>query len=433
MNVGHSAFVTAPRSVKRHTRAVSQFLQLSGGILVSAIAPFLLFFQARSPDYEAFVGYYYVLWGTAAAVLVGHYFYARLVYFPGARATSYIAPTFCASFAAVLAIFFFLRIDYGRAHFVTSWLACLAWYYGCHFVSLRTTRPRRLGIVPIGAACSLESLPHIDWVPLNEGGVHIPGCDGIVADFRADLPDEWERLIAETVISGVPVYHFKQIQESLTGRVDIEHLSENNFGSLIPGAAYIALKQAVDTVSAIMLGAVLLPALLVVGIAIKLSSRGPMLFHQRRMGYRGRIFTIYKFRTMRDESRMPESRDSNITRDGDDRVTPIGRFLRRTRIDELPQIINILRGEMSWIGPRPEAVPLSEWYEAEIPFYRYRHIVRPGITGWAQVNQGHVCEIEDVLAKLQYDFYYVRYFSPWLDVLIMLRTARTVLTGFGSK
>jgi len=433
MNVGHSAFVTAPRAVKRSARSSSQLLQLIGGILVSAVLPFLIFFQARSQDYQAFVGFYYVLWGTMAAVVVGHYFYARLVYFPGARATSYIAPTFCASFAVLLAAFFFLRIDYGRIHFALSWALCLAWYYGCHFVSVRTTRPRRLGVVPVGAAPNLQGLPYVEWVTLDEAGMHLPGCDGIIADFRADLPDAWERLIAETAISGVPVYHFKQIQESLTGRVEIEHLSENNFGSLIPGAAYIAIKQAIDTVAALVLGAILLPALLLVAIAVKLTSRGPILFRQKRMGYRGRIFTIYKFRTMHDATRQAESRDSTITRDADDRVTSIGRFLRRTRIDELPQIINILRGEMSWIGPRPEAVPLSEWYEAEIPFYRYRHIVRPGITGWAQVNQGHVSEIEDVLAKLQFDFYYVRYFSPWLDVLIVLRTGRTVLTGFGSK
>ena len=99
----------------------------------------------------------------------------------------------------------------------------------------------------------------------------------------------------------------------------------------------------------------------------------------------------------------------------------------------MPQILNILRGEMTWIGPRPEASTLSEWYEAEIPFYRYRHIVRPGITGWAQVNQGHVAAVEDVLQKLQYDFYYIKYFSPWLDMLIVFKTIRTVLTGFGSK
>ena len=107
--------------------------------------------------------------------------------------------------------------------------------------------------------------------------------------------------------------------------------------------------------------------------------------------------------------------------------------MRRTRLDELPQIFNILRGEMSWIGPRPEAVSLSAWYEAEIPFYRYRHIVRPGISGWAQVNQGHVADVEDVNEKLQYDFYYIKHLSYWIDIIIVLRTVKVVLSGFGSK
>ena len=103
------------------------------------------------------------------------------------------------------------------------------------------------------------------------------------------------------------------------------------------------------------------------------------------------------------------------------------------RIDELPQIINIIRGEMSWIGPRPEALKLSTWYEGIIPFYRYRHVVRPGITGWAQVNQGHVTSLDDADVKLQYDFFYVKHFSLWLDILVLLRTVRVVLTGHGAK
>src|SRR3546814_15010715 len=103
------------------------------------------------------------------------------------------------------------------------------------------------------------------------------------------------------------------------------------------------------------------------------------------------------------------------------------RFLRQSRLDELPQIINVLKGEMSWIGPRPEAEVLSQWYEAEIPFYRYRHIVRPGMSGWAQVNQGHVVEVGAVRDKLYYDFYYIKHFSPWIDILIVARTIRTVL------
>src|SRR6201991_52914 len=147
------------------------------------------------------------------------------------------------------------------------------------------------------------------------------------------------------------------------------------------------------------------------------------------MGYRGVPFTVYKFRTMTVAQPTGETELRNaITEAGDSRVTRIGRFLRQSRLDEVPQLMNILRGEMSWIGPRPEALVLSQWYEKELPFYRYRHIVRPGITGWAQVNQGHVADVADVLWKLQYDFYYIKYFSPWLDMLIVLRTIRTMLT-----
>lgn len=415
--------------------AASDWLvQLAGGLAFGAILPFWIFSHladsALGP--EPFIGYWNVLFGALSGVIIGQYFYSRFVIFPGARASSYVLPTFATTFGVVLAGFFFFRLDYGRIHFAASFATCLLWYYACHFITARA-RQRRLGIVPVGASRQLQQLPHIDWVTLNEDQLDDFSCDGIVADFRADIPDHWERFIAETAIAGVPVYHFKQIQESITGRVDIEHLSENNFGSLIPGTAYLKLKQGLDWVTALGLGILLLPALIVVALAVKFTSHGPIFFCQPRMGYSGRAFTIYKFRTMRHDEPQHGSRSHAITLDADDRITSIGRFLRRSRIDELPQIINILRGEMSWIGPRPEAVPLSAWYEQEIPFYRYRHIVRPGITGWAQVNQGHVAEIEDVHAKLQFDFYYIKYFSPWLDVLIVLRTVRTVLTGFGSK
>ena len=129
----------------------------------------------------------------------------------------------------------------------------------------------------------------------------------------------------------------------------------------------------------------------------------------------------------------PASRTAAITRDNDVRITTVGQVLRRTRLDELPQLINVVLGQMSVIGPRPEAEVLSQWYEHEIPFYRYRHIVRPGITGWAQVNQGHVAEVTDVTSKLHYDFYYIANYSLWIDILIVFRTIRTIVTGFGSK
>jgi lipopolysaccharide/colanic/teichoic acid biosynthesis glycosyltransferase len=169
-----------------------------------------------------------------------------------------------------------------------------------------------------------------------------------------------------------------------------------------------------------------------IALAIRIDSAGPALFRQQRVGHAGRPIVVYKFRTMHCVEKG-DDRDAAMTRNDDDRVTRVGRLLRKLRIDELPQIINILKWQMSWIGPRPEAQVLSVWYTSEIPFYRYRHVVKPGISGWAQVNQGHVAEVDEVHRKLQFDFYYIKYFSPWLDVLIFFRTIKTILTGFGSR
>jgi lipopolysaccharide/colanic/teichoic acid biosynthesis glycosyltransferase len=177
---------------------------------------------------------------------------------------------------------------------------------------------------------------------------------------------------------------------------------------------------------------VVLPVMGLVALAIRIDSRGPVLFRQARIGHAGKRITVYKFRTMRPVT-IEDARQSAMTADNDDRITRIGHFLRKTRIDELPQMFNILKWEMSWIGPRPEAEVLSVWYTSELPFYRYRHVVKPGISGWAQVSQGHVAEVAEVHEKLQYDFYYIKYFSPWLDLLILFRTIKTMASGFGAR
>jgi len=184
---------------------------------------------------------------------------------------------------------------------------------------------------------------------------------------------------------------------------------------------------------ALVLVPVLAVPMMLLAFAIRVDSRGPALFRQRRLGLAGKPITVYKFRTMKVHDASEDERSAAMTGDGDDRITRLGGFLRRSRIDELPQMINILKGEMSWIGPRPEALVLSNWYVGEIPFYRYRHVVRPGISGWSQVNQGHVADVGEVHEKLQYDFFYIKYFSPWLDLLILFRTIKTMLTGFGSR
>ena len=202
---------------------------------------------------------------------------------------------------------------------------------------------------------------------------------------------------------------------------------------LRPNGVYFRLKDLSDKVLAAVGLVLLSPILAIAIIAIRLDSPGPAIFRQERVGFRGRPFTILKLRTMYHRDQRKDRREDAITVDSDPRVTKVGRFLRKTRIDELPQLINVLRGELSLIGPRPEVVSLSNWYDQELDFYPYRHIVKPGITGWAQVNQGHVASTEDVYRKLQYDFYYVKNFSLWLDLLIALNTLQVVITGRGSR
>jgi lipopolysaccharide/colanic/teichoic acid biosynthesis glycosyltransferase len=419
-------FASARRTLWHRVR-----LQLGVGLLLAVAIPYLVRFRAEygQADLDSINN---SLVGTIIALVGGYYAFRRVSFYPGVRASYHILPTFAVSYGLVLVAFFFARLDYSRLHFLTSFTLCVFWYYVVYF-KLQRQQTLRIGIVPFGEVEHLFEIPDVQWARLTDDGGDAEGCDAIVADLRADIPDEWERFLADRALAGTLVMHVKQMEESLTGRVAIEHLSENNLGSLIPGIIYAKVKRLGDLALAAIAIPLLAPFMLLVAIAIKLDSRGPILFHQQRMGYRGHPFTMIKLRTMSAADEADDPRLAAITQDADKRVTRIGKYLRRYRIDELPQIVNIFTGEMSWIGPRPEAVPLSQWYEKELPFYRYRHIVRPGITGWAQVKQGHVAEVGDVLWKLQYDFYYIKNFSFWLDLLILARTARTVLSGFGAR
>jgi len=359
----------------------------------------------------------------------------RIGGFPGTRTFIYVLPTFSMSFGLAILSAVVLRLDYNRTVLIASFTLSIAAAYALAYLSARRAI-RRFHVVPGGRTGFLEDIDGAEWLPLTEPVVPVGRDVMIVADLHHDLDSPWERMLAHAAINGVPVYHVKQVRELLTGRVQIEHLSENSFGSLLPNLAYRKLKRLIDLIACFIVLPALAIAMTMIAIAIRLDSPGPVFFRQRRMGYRGASFTMIKFRTMRprsDEVDQDARRKSAITQADDDRITRIGRFLRRTRLDELPQILNILAGDMSWIGPRPEAIDLSTWYEAEIPFYSYRHIVRPGITGWAQVNQGHVADLAEINMKLQYDFFYVKNFSAWLDVLITMRTVVVMLNGFGSK
>ena len=370
--------------------------------------------------------------GNAIAVMIAFWTRLSIETYPGIRRSSVILPAALTGHGMVVVWFVLTRFPYDRVGLAAGFLLHVAWLYFLYIRAERKVR-RRIAVVPFGATDRLIGIQGVDWHMLKRPQLRdTRSCNAIVADFSTKLPDEWEAFLADAALDGRVVYQVKQLSESLTGRVELEHLSENSFGSLVPAIGYFYLKGLIDFVFALILLPFVLPLMAVVSVAIRVDSPGPALFRQKRVGHAGRAITVYKFRTMRKVEEEDERRAA-MTRPDDERITRLGHLLRKLRIDELPQIINILKWEMSWIGPRPEAQVLSQWYTSEIPFYRYRHVVKPGISGWAQVNQGHVAEVDEVHRKLQYDFYYIKYFSPWLDVLIFFRTIKTILTGFGSR
>jgi lipopolysaccharide/colanic/teichoic acid biosynthesis glycosyltransferase len=371
--------------------------------------------------------------GAITALALGMIMLRRVTAFPGTRTFGYILPSFIGSFGMVLAALFALRLEYSRIYLASAFLLSIAVFFVLSIYLLPRTR-RRFYVVPGFDLQGLTLPAEVEWIRMRTPTVPDDPSAFIAADFRQDHDPKWDRMLAEAAVQGRTVLHSKQVLESLTGRVSIEHLSENNFGSLMPNLAWRKTKRAVDQLSALVLLPFLFPLFLLMAVWIRIDSPGPAFFRQMRVGAGGRPFRIIKFRTMHEQKAGGEPDTmAAMTQVADDRITDAGRWLRRTRLDELPQIFNILAGQMSWIGPRPEAISLSQWYDAEIPFYLYRHIVRPGITGWAQVNQGHVTDLDAIHRKLQYDFYYIRNFSVWIDVLIAIKTIKIAITGFGAK
>ena len=418
--------------LRRQTAWLNPIIQFVLAALICVGLPYLLL----GATYPSGLGDYVLqntVWACLAGLTIGFWLHRSFSKLPGTYESFGILPAYLAAFGLVLLTIVLYRIEYSRALLIFSFAACVVWFFGVYLTVQRKT-VLKLGVIEGGRTDLFSTLDGVSAGTLTLESWP-DDIDAATADFRYDHSDEWEARIADFTLAGIPVYHSKDLLESLTGRTELEHLSENTFGALGPVQSWLAIKWVSDWVLSLILVPLLIPVMMLAAIAIKLDSRGPVFFRQVRVGYRGKDFNVFKFRTMHDSngSHGANGISDLITTGHDSRITRAGRFLRFTRIDELPQMFNILRGEMSLIGPRPEAAKLSNWYQAEVPFYRYRHIVRPGITGWAQVNQGHVADLADIKKKLEYDFYYIRNFSIWLDILIVMKTIKTVLTGFGHK
>jgi exopolysaccharide biosynthesis polyprenyl glycosylphosphotransferase len=221
--------------------------------------------------------------------------------------------------------------------------------------------------------------------------------------------------------------------ERLTGKIGGERL---RLGQLVFADAsrrtrlYRRARRLLDVALSIIIGLLASPLMLLTALAIKLDSRGPVFYRQERVGLHNAVFRIVKFRSMRVDA---EANGPVWAVQSDSRVTRVGRWIRKLRIDELPQLSNIIRGEMSLIGPRPERPVFIKQLERQIPYYSERHLVKPGLTGWAQVRYPYGASLEDAMEKHKYDLYYIKNQSPMLDLLILLETARIVLFGRFSR
>lgn len=252
-----------------------------------------------------------------------------------------------------------------------------------------------------------------------------------LADARGKLP--MNDLLRMKLLHGVQFDHLASVYEEYTGKIAVENLRPSwlIFSSGFRNSRLMwASKRAFDIAVAAVGLTLAMPILVLVAIAIKVSSPGPAFYHQRRVGKDGRTFMIHKFRSMRQEAEAETGAVWSTA--GDPRVTPVGKFLRRTRLDEVPQLWNILCGDMSFVGPRPERPEFVAELTKQIPFYGQRHVVRPGLTGWAQVRHSYGSTIEDALQKLQFDLFYIKHISIAFDLFIGLETLKTVLVRRGS-
>jgi sugar transferase (PEP-CTERM system associated) len=289
-----------------------------------------------------------------------------------------------------------------------------------------------VGFVTAGSARAhppIRVLGDIADIPAIIAEHHVDRVVVSLADARGNLPMDD---LLEMKMRGVTFDYLASVYERYTGKIAVENLRPS---WLIFSAGFratprlLALKRLLDIAIALVGLVVSAPLLLLVALAVTATSTGPVLYHQRRVGERGRVFTLHKFRSMRVDAEA--SSGAMWSHQGDTRTTTVGRFLRSIRLDELPQLWNVLRGDMSLVGPRPERPEFIEQLTQQIPYYGQRHVVKPGLTGWAQVRYAYGSTVEDAMEKLQYDLFYIKNMSLAMDLLIVLITLKTVLSQRG--
>jgi exopolysaccharide biosynthesis polyprenyl glycosylphosphotransferase len=264
--------------------------------------------------------------------------------------------------------------------------------------------------------------------------INVYHISDIVIAINGEIQGATFQTILDAQENGVEVTRMPILYEEMTGRVPVHHLeSDWIIRSFVDGLRVSGFYELTKRILDILGGAVGLLIFVItypfLALAVLIDSGMPVFYSQPRLGRGGRIFTIYKYRTMRQDAEADG--EVRITLENDPRVTRVGNFLRKTRLDELPQFWNVLRGEMSLVGPRAERPELVAEYQKQVPFYRARLLVKPGLTGWAQINYGYVASVTETAVKIEYDLYYIKHRTLNMDFQIMLRTIGTVFRQTG--
>lgn len=281
----------------------------------------------------------------------------------------------------------------------------------------------------------LKASPHLAIVdvllPSGTPPRHMVPRTTLVLDLRAVLSDDMAQFVSTWSLSGAPVRSLASLYEEQLGRLPLVHIARGwELAVPVGRSDYEPLKRFIDLVLVVVTAPLWLLLAAPIWVAVRLDSPGKAIYAQTRVGRYGSPFTLHKFRTMVDDA---EQAGPRFATPGDPRLTRVGRWLRRFRMDEIPQLWGVLKGDLSLVGPRPERPHFAAHFEREIPFFSYRTLVRPGITGWAQVNYGYADDVADTVEKLTFDLYYVRHMSIWLDLQILARSVWTVLSGFGAR
>lgn len=461
-------------SVPHWTRRAAALVTCEGALIVAAVTLGAFFrFGTETPQILAREN---GLWKAALITLVvqSSLYYAdlynlRLVADRRELFVRLVQALGWASFALAAIYYWFPSLVMGRGVFAISAVFVIVvvagWRLAFEWVSRRVGPRERLLLVGTNPSSinlarelfdqrqelSVEIVGFVDVDPARVGAAVInPGVIGTIEDIPSivrardvdrvvvSLTDARGRLpmekLLEMKLDGVTFDHLPSVYEEYTGKIAVENLRPSWLifsEGFRKSRTLSAVKRSLDIAIAacgLVVGA---PLLALLAALVKFTSPGPVLYHQRRVGLRGHIFTVHKLRTMRQDA---EAATGPVwaSKTGDPRVTPVGYWLRRVRLDELPQLWNVLLGEMSFVGPRPERPEFVTDLTRDIPYYGQRHIVRPGLTGWAQVRYTYGASTEDALQKLQYDLYYIKNLTISLDFYIIFETIKTVVLRKGA-